>query len=212
VDAGYKLSAEHVDLDIVRFDRLRLEGRAVLADDPTKALDLLNEALGLWRGRALQDVEYDEFAQEEIRRLELARVEAVEDRAEALVLVGEEALAIEDLEAQVRSDPSRERPVRLLMRALYRSGRQTEALAVARRHRRSLGDHGLEPSPLVVELEDRILSHDPTLYPDGAWPRRRSSRGVPFADTNFAMWPVAARRGSCTGLSNRPSAEKWRSR
>jgi serine/threonine protein kinase/DNA-binding SARP family transcriptional activator/WD40 repeat protein len=168
VEAGYKLSAEHVDLDIVRFDRLRLEARAILADDPAQALDLLNQALGLWSGRALQDVEYDEFAQEEIRRLELARVEAVEDRAEALVLVGEEALAIEDLEAQVRSDPSRERPVRLLMRALYRSGRQTEALAVARRHRRNLGEHGLEPSPLVVELEDRILSHDPTLYPDGA--------------------------------------------
>lgn len=168
VDAGYMLSADHVDLDIVHFDRLRLEARAILPDDPARALELLNEALGLWRGRALQDVEYDEFAQEEIRRLDLARVEAVEDRAEALVLVGEEALAIEDLEAQVRSDPSRERPVRLLMRALYRSGRQTEALAVGRRHRRSLGEHGLEPSPLVVELEDRILSHDPTLYPEGA--------------------------------------------
>ncbi|HVR31642.1 MAG TPA: BTAD domain-containing putative transcriptional regulator, partial [Acidimicrobiia bacterium] len=168
LEAGYMLSADRVSLDIVRFDQLRLEARSVLEEEPAQALDLLNEALGLWRGRALQDVEYDEFAQEEIRRLELARIEAVEDRAEALVLVGEEALAIEDLEAQVRSDPSRERPVRLLMRALYRTGRQTEALAVTRRHRRSLGEHGLEPSPLVVELEDRILSHDPSLYPDGA--------------------------------------------
>lgn len=167
LDGGYKLSAEHVDVDIVHFDRLRLEARTILSDDPAQALDLLNEALGLWRGKALQDVEYDEFAQEEIRRLDLARVEAVEDRAEALVLLGEEALAIEDLEAQVRTDPSRERPVRLLMQALYRSGRQTEALAVGRRHRRSLGAHGLEPSPIVVELEDRILSHDPTLHPDG---------------------------------------------
>jgi serine/threonine protein kinase/WD40 repeat protein/DNA-binding winged helix-turn-helix (wHTH) protein len=167
LDAGYMLSAEHVTVDIARFDRLRLEARLLLPDEPAKALDSLNEALGLWSGRTLQDVEYEEFAQDEIRRLEVARIGVVEDRAEALVLLGEEALAIEDLEAQVRSDPDRERPVRLLMRALYRSGRQTEALAVARRHGRSLGEHGLDPSPLVVELEDRILSHDPTLYPAG---------------------------------------------
>ena len=166
--SGYVLSSGTVSVDIGRFDQLRREAKGLLTEAPARALDLLDEALGLWRGRALQDVEYEEFAQDEIRRLDLARLEAIEDRAEALVLLGEEASAIEDLEAQVRSDPSRERPVQLLMHSLYRAGRQAEALAAARRHRRALGVSGLEASPGVSELEDRILMHDPALLPSDA--------------------------------------------
>ena len=168
LEAGYMLSADHVTVDIARFEQLRHEAHLVLESEPASALDLLNEALGLWKGRALQDVEYEEFAQDEIRRLDLARTEAIEDRAEALVLLGEDAMAVEDLEAQVRSDPTRERPVRLVMHALYRIGRQAESLAVARRHRRALAELGLEASPVIVELEDRILMHDPALLPSDA--------------------------------------------
>ncbi|CAN5744347.1 hypothetical protein BH23ACT5_BH23ACT5_21650 [soil metagenome] len=164
--AAYMLAAENISLDIARFDRLAHEGRALLGSDPATAVHLLNEALGLWRGRPLQDVEYEEFAQEDIRRLESARVEALEDRAEALVELGENAAAIEDLEALVRADPTPERPVRLLMRALYRIGRQADSLRVARRHARRLAERGLEPSPRVIHLEELVLQHDVSLQPD----------------------------------------------
>ena len=166
--SSYMLEPSTVDLDITRFESLAREGRTLLASKPDQAKLVLYEALALWRGRALQDVEYEEFAQDEIRGLELTREEAIENRAEALVETGEDYAAIEDLETLVRTDPTRERPVRLVMRALYRVGRQTDALRVARRHARHLAERGMDPSPQVLHLEDRILSHDPTLLPEGA--------------------------------------------
>jgi DNA-binding SARP family transcriptional activator len=168
--SAYMLDRDHVDVDIAAFERLAGEARALLRNRADAALRLLSEALGLWRGRPLQDVEYDEFAQEAIRRLELARNEAVEDRAEALVELGEDVAAVEDLEALVRNDPTPERPVRLLMRALYRAGRQPDSLRVARRHIRALAEQGLDPSPRLSRLQERILQHDPTLLPEGTPP------------------------------------------
>ena len=164
---GYMLSAGTVEVDITRFDHLAAVGRSRLADDPAAALRACDEALALWRGRALQDVEYEEFVQDEIRRLELVRTETVTNRAAALVELDRDAEAIEPLEGLVRGDPASERPVRLLMRALYRTGRQADALRVFRRHARRLAEQGLEPSPLVTRLEDQILQHDPELLPAG---------------------------------------------
>lgn len=164
--SGYMLTAD-VDIDIARFDRLTREGRALLDVDPAAALSLLDQGLSLWRGRPLQDAEYEEFAQDEIRRLEMARSEAVENRAAALVAVGEVAAAVEDLEPMVRTNPTAELPTLLLMEALYRLGRQPDALRVATRHVRELGRSGLTPSPRLRDLEDRILRHDPTLLGDG---------------------------------------------
>jgi WD40 repeat protein/DNA-binding SARP family transcriptional activator len=163
--SSYLLSS--VETDVARFERLVHEGRMLVEGRPAEAVRLLNEALGLWRGRALQDVEYEEFAQDHIRRLEYARTEAIEDRAAALIALGEDTAAIEDLEVRVRAEPERERPVRLLMHALYRTGRHADALRVARRHARHLADRGLDPSPRVTELEERILRHDPELLPEG---------------------------------------------
>jgi DNA-binding SARP family transcriptional activator/serine/threonine protein kinase len=168
--AAYMLDAEHVDVDTARFERLARQGHTLLSERPDTALDVLNEALGLWRGRPLQDVEYDEFAQEAIRWLERTRVDAVESRAEALVELGEDGAAIEDLEVLARTDPTRERPACLLMQALYRTGRQSDALRVARRHIRALAEQGLDPSPRVDLLQERMLRHDPTLLPDGVVP------------------------------------------
>ncbi|HUG32233.1 MAG TPA: BTAD domain-containing putative transcriptional regulator, partial [Acidimicrobiia bacterium] len=165
-DSAYMLAGEFVSLDNSRFDHLTSRGRAVLDDNPAAALEMFNEALGLWRGRPLQDVEYEDFAQDEIRRLELNRTEAIENRAEALVELNRDAEAIADLEALIRADPTRERPASLLMRALYRTGRQAEALRVFRRHSRQLSEQGLEPSPGVSFLEERILQHDPSLLPE----------------------------------------------
>jgi serine/threonine protein kinase/WD40 repeat protein/DNA-binding SARP family transcriptional activator len=165
--ASYMLDRSAVELDIDEFDDLTREARSLLAEEPGHARRLLDRALGLWRGRPLQDFEYEEFVQDEIRRLDQARIEAVQNRAEALVELGEPAAAVEDLEGLVRSDPTRERAVTLLMTALYRAGRQADALRAARRHVRVLAETGLEPSPQLSVLEERILRHDPELLPPG---------------------------------------------
>ncbi|HEX6222055.1 MAG TPA: BTAD domain-containing putative transcriptional regulator, partial [Acidimicrobiia bacterium] len=165
--SAYMLSAERVAVDVEHFESLRDDARQLLDESPDEALPLLNRALALWRGRPLQDVEYEEFAQDTIRQLEAARIETIEDRAHALVELGDDAAAIDDLESMVRNDPLRERPVLMLMKALYRTGRQSDALRVARRHARSLSEQGLEPSPRLAILEDQILSHDTSLLPPG---------------------------------------------
>jgi serine/threonine protein kinase/DNA-binding SARP family transcriptional activator/WD40 repeat protein len=163
---AYLLSGHTVQLDIRRFDDLASEARSHLESRPDVALELLDEALAIWRGRPLQDVEYEEFAQESTRSLEQARVDAIEDRAEALIAVGEDIAAVQDLEPLLRSDATRERPTSLLMIALYRLGRQADALRTANRHARHLSQQGLEPSPRIGLLEERILNHDPTLLPE----------------------------------------------
>lgn len=174
---AYMLSGHRVDLDTIWFQELTREAHTLLEEDPGHALDLLNDALALWRGRPLQDVEYEEFAQEEIRRLEGSRLDAIEDRAKALIAVDEDLSAVQDLEPIVRADPTRERPTLLLMRALYRLGRQPDALRTARRHTRHLAQQGLEPSPRLTALEDQILGHDPTLLPDEAMSPERIKPG-----------------------------------
>jgi len=165
---AYLLSGHTVELDIRTFDGLAREARSHLESRPDVALQLLDEALALWRGRPLQDVEYEDFAQESIRSLEQARVAAIEDRAEALIAVGEDIAAVQDLEPLVRDDATRERPTSLLMVALYRLGRHADALRTASRHTRQLSQEGLEPSPRIGVLEERILNHDPTLLPEVA--------------------------------------------
>lgn len=165
---AYLLSGHTVQLDTARFQHLVTEARSHLESRPDAALELLDEALALWRGRPLQDVEYEDFAQESIRSLERARVDAIEDRAEALIAVGEDIAAVQDLEPLVRDDPTRERPTSLLMLALYRLGRQADALRTVRRHARHLTQQGLVPSPRIGLLEERILNHDPTLLPEEA--------------------------------------------
>jgi WD40 repeat protein/serine/threonine protein kinase len=165
--SAYMLAADGLDLDLERFDQLSTDGRRLIESEPAKAVELLNSAFEVWRGRPLQDVEYEEFAQDDIRRLERVRLEATEDRAAALVELGEDAAAIDDLEGLVRTHPTRERPVGLLMRALYRTGRQSDSLRALRRHNRALAEQGLEPSPALRTLEDRILQHDATLLAEG---------------------------------------------
>lgn len=160
------LAADTIEVDIDRFDLFTARGRSLLGDDPAAALQAFDEALGLWRGRPLQDVEYEEFAQDEIRRLDFVRSETVLNRAESLVELGRDVEAIEILEGTVRADPAGERPVRLLMKAFYRIGRQADSLRVYRRHALRLAKQGLEPSPLLAYLEERILQHDQSLLPE----------------------------------------------
>jgi DNA-binding SARP family transcriptional activator/class 3 adenylate cyclase len=167
--ASYVLRVEPGELDLERFEALAAEGRRALSEnDPDTAARQLREALSLWRGSAL--AEFDEpFARGESARIEELRLAALEERVEADLALGRHAEVTAELEGLVERHPLRERLRRQLLVALYRSGRQAEALAAYRDYRRLLADElGIEPSPDLRELEARILRHDPQLAPGAA--------------------------------------------
>jgi predicted ATPase/DNA-binding SARP family transcriptional activator len=164
---GYSLSVGREQIDSCRFERLATRGRERLAaGDLDGARDDLASALGLWRGAPLTEFAYDAFAQAEIGRLEELRLTALEDRIESELGRGGHAELVGELESLIKEQPLRERLRAQLMLALYRSGRQAEALAAYQDARRLLVDElGIEPSPSVRELERRILAQDPMLAP-----------------------------------------------
>ncbi|MGH3137218.1 MAG: BTAD domain-containing putative transcriptional regulator [Gaiellaceae bacterium] len=164
---GYSLVLSPGELDSQRFASLLDDGRrALAAGEPDRAAETLTEALALWRGPALADFAYASFAQSEIARLEELRLAAQEERVEADIARGRHADVIPELEALVVQHPLRERPRGQLMLALYRSGRQAEALQTYQEGRRALAEElGLEPSQSLQQLERRILEHDPGLSP-----------------------------------------------
>ena len=147
----------------------------------------------LWRGPALADFAYDDFAQAEIARLEDLRLAALEQRLDADLALGRELEVLGELEALVQAHPLRERPRGLLMLALYRAGRQSEALHVFQDVRRALGEElGIEPGPSLRELEQAILVHDPALGVAAAGrggpgqARRRRARDARLRDARAA--------------------------
>jgi predicted ATPase/DNA-binding SARP family transcriptional activator len=159
--SGYAVAADAEAVDAAVFERLVEGARAA---PPARALALLDQALALWRGQPLADLDGAGFAEAEIARLEQLRLEAVEDRLEALLALGRHRAVVADLEALAAELPLRERPVRLLMLALYRSGRQADALEALRAFRgRLVEELGLEPSADLQGLERAILNHDPLL-------------------------------------------------
>ena len=162
---GYRLVIDPDQLDATRFERLLAEARGALAaDDPRAAADTLTQALGLWRGSAFADLAFAGVVDGEIQRLEELRVVATERRLDALLCLGEGPELVSELNALVRSHPLRERLRAQLAIALYRSGRQADALAACREAREVLRDElGLEPTSELREVETAILRHDPTL-------------------------------------------------
>ncbi len=162
---GYLVRVGPGELDLSRFERLVEEGSEALADGaPERALERLREALGLWRGPPLAEFAYEPFAQEEIARLEELHLSALELRIEAALALGEHARLIGELETLVKRHPFRERLRAQLMLALYRSGRQAEALDAFQDARRTLVEElGIEPSRELEELQRAILAQDPTL-------------------------------------------------
>jgi len=176
---GYLLRIQPGQLDRDRFRGLLEEGRAALAaDDPDRAAETLRKALALWRGAPLAEFAYDSFAQEEIARLEELRLAALEERIEADLAVGRHDAVVQELEELVGRHPLRERLRGQLMLALYRSGRQAEALELYRNARRTLADElGLEPSPTLQQLERAILTHDQALEAPARRSARQLSRG-----------------------------------
>jgi DNA-binding SARP family transcriptional activator len=158
---GYVLRVEREQLDLAQFEALVAEAR--VAPIAERAV-VLRRALELWRGQPLADMTYEAFAQTEIRRLEELRVGALEDRIEADLELGAHDELVPELEALAAQHPSRERVRGLLMLALYRSGRQAEALQAYHEGRRALDDElGIEPSRELQELYRMILRQDASI-------------------------------------------------
>src|SRR4029079_14237689 len=164
-DPGYALDVPDAEIDLHRFEGLRALGRAALEeDDPTRASTLLAEALGVWRGAALADFTYDDFARGEIQLLEELRLATIEDRLDADLALGRHSELVGELRALVDEHPARERLRADLMLALSRCGRQPEALEVFHAGRALLGEeYGLDPSARLIELASAILGSDQSL-------------------------------------------------
>jgi WD40 repeat protein/DNA-binding SARP family transcriptional activator len=162
---GYRLTLSDDELDTRRFERLVQRGRAALEDgDPARSSYLLSEALDLWRGRALADLDEWEPARAEVVRLEELRMRAEELRVEAETEAGHGQEVLDRARWLVDQAPYRERRWALLARALYQAGRQEEALGTLKQARDMLVDElGLDPGPELAELEHRVLRQDPSL-------------------------------------------------
>jgi DNA-binding SARP family transcriptional activator len=162
---GYVIQVEPDDLDLHRFERLVDEGRSLLDRGlAADASERLRDALSLWRGPALADFAYESFTQTAIARLEEIRLAAVELRIDVDLALGRHDELVAELEGLVAEQPLRERLRGYLMTALYRSGRQAEALDAYKDARRALVDElGIEPSTALQELERAILRQEPAL-------------------------------------------------
>ena len=162
---GYELRVAREQLDLAQFETAVDDARAAADRGQTgEAASLFGEALALWRGPPLADLTFEEFLRPEITRLEELRLIAIEDRIDAELALGRHAALVPELEAAAAEHPLRERIRGQLMLALYRSGRQAEALDVYRDTRRLLVDElGLEPGRELKTLEQQILDQDPNL-------------------------------------------------
>jgi YVTN family beta-propeller protein len=162
---GYLLRVEEGELDLDEFERRLAAGRrARELGELERAAAKLREAESMWRGRPLADLEFEPFARLEVQRLEELRLLAVEDRIEAELALGRHAALVPELETLVEEHPLRERLRGQLMLALYRTGRQADALAAYRAGRSLLVQElALEPSPQLRQLEQAILTQDRSL-------------------------------------------------
>lgn len=164
-EPGWVLDVEPGAVDALRFQELTTRARRRLGrGEAAAAAEDLAEAAGLWRGAALVDVVDAGYLAAQATRLNVARLDALEDLAGAELAIGRPADALTRMEVHVEENPLRERAWGLLMVALYRLGRQAAALGAFQQVRAILGDElGLEPSPELREIEQQILRHDPAL-------------------------------------------------
>jgi DNA-binding SARP family transcriptional activator len=196
---GYVLETGPETIDALRFRQLVDAGRDSRSAGREKdAVALLDQALALWRGPALADFAYEDFARPEIERLEELRLVAQEERIDARLALGEHAALCPELEALVREHPLRERLRGQLMIALYRSGRQADALNAYSEGRRLLAEElGIEPGGQLRQLERAILRQDPALGEPAPLPeaRRRRRRRLVTAPVALALAVGAAVAG-----------------
>jgi DNA-binding SARP family transcriptional activator len=214
--AGYELLVSDEQLDLHRFRALAAEGeRSLRAGDWAAAAARCEEALASWRGSALADVRNDGLGPD-ADRLEEFRVHTIEQRVEAELALGRHSALVGDLDELVERHPYRERLRRQHMLALYRSGRQAEALASYRSARRRLVDElGIEPGPELQELERAILRQDPELAPPAVGTtapaaangrRRRQTALVAAGALALAAVAAGATLTLVDGTSSRPAA------
>jgi DNA-binding SARP family transcriptional activator/tetratricopeptide (TPR) repeat protein len=191
---GYRLALGHDSVDVARFERLLAEARQSLGVQ--LRAERLRSALSLWRGRPLSEFESEPFARDELRRLDDLRLGALEDRLDADLALGRAAELVGELTALVAEHPYRERVRGQLMLALYRAGRQPEALAAYRDARAALAELGLEPGPELRELEQAILNQAPAL---DAAPRVRRA-GLPGPLVPEPAYPFVGRKDELARL------------
>ena len=182
-EAGYALDAGPEDVDVVRFEQLVAQGRRLAeAGQPADASAALGEALGLRRGEPLADFTYAGFFDAERARLDELTLVAIETRAGADLALGRHGELAAELEPWCRAHPLRERLWELLILALYRAGRQAEALAAYTGVRdRLAGELGIDPSPSLRDLQARILAQDPSLSPEPVPPEPLPPEPLPPA-------------------------------
>jgi YVTN family beta-propeller protein len=164
-EAGYVLELDADELDLKRFERRVQDARHLREKGEVgNAAGVLRDALALWNGPPLADFDYEPFAQTEIPRLEDLRLQALEERIDVDLALGHGADLVGELEALVTANPYRERLRGQLMLALYRDGRQADALALYQKTRKLLVDElGIEPGPALQRLEGAILRQEPAL-------------------------------------------------
>ena len=192
---GYLVEVQPHELDVLLFESLVGRGRrAQEVGAVDRGVQLLGEALSLWRGKALADFEFEPFAASEIGRLEDMRLSTLEARIEGDLALGRHAEVTGELESLLAGHPSRESLCSLLMLALYRSGRQADALDRFRSVRTYLVDElGLEPSVELREMHQRVLAQDDSLR----WAHRRQRQhNLPSPATSFV-----GRSGDLTQLT-----------
>ena len=212
---GYVLQVDPLELDVACFERLVAEARRA---DPRAAADKLRDALAMWRGPPLADLAYEAFAQPEIARLQELRLAAIEERLSADLEVGRHAEVIAELDALVSEHPLRERLRHQQMLALYRSGRQAEALEAYRQARAVLVDElGIEPGLDLRELESAILAQDASLQAAPEPDEPHASSGVGFVgrrreleQLDGALHDALGGRGRLVLLAGEPGIGKSR--
>ncbi len=184
---GYQLCVAVHELDALRFEQLAAEGRAALArHDAEAAHSQLAEALSMWRGSALSEFADEEFARDEIVRLDQLRLATLEQRMWADLELGHHGHVVEELQGLVTRHPFRETLWEQLMLALYGAGRQGEALRTYQEARSILaGELGIEPGPALRLLEDRILAQDPSLVQTPKSVLEAGTSTLPLQRTSF---------------------------
>ncbi|MFV2001002.1 MAG: BTAD domain-containing putative transcriptional regulator [Acidimicrobiia bacterium] len=178
---GYVLDVDPGSIDAGHFEALVAQGRRSLDTDPLGALDKLDEGLSLWRGAAYEEFAHEDWARPDAVRLEELKLSAVELRVDAALACGLHDQLVPELETLILEHPLRERMRAQLMTALYRSGRQAEALRAYQQYRSYLGEEvGLEPSEALRTLEGQIATRDAALSLKGR--TGRSLRGYQLGD------------------------------
>jgi peptide/nickel transport system substrate-binding protein len=199
---GYQLRAAAAAVDAERFEQLLGQGLDLLADGAASGAEVvLRAALALWRGPPLAEFRFEDFAAQEIGRLEELRVLALAKHLEAQLALGRAAESVAGLQAVVREHPLQEDLRGLLMLALYRAGRQADALAAYQDARTTLvADLGIDPGEALQRLEAAILAHDPSLDLEGT---------PPVAPKRLSSQPSPEQRTGRPGVRRISRARRW---